>query len=154
MQYQRNDFDFTRGRFRLRGDTLEIQPAYDDLAVRVEFFGDEIECIVRIDPLTGELAGETSHINIYPAKHFVTSPERLREGIRLIQAELAERLDGLKKEGHLLEAARLEQRTNYDIEMLQEIGYCNGVENYSRPFPGAPPAARRGRLSATSRPIT
>ncbi len=132
MQYERNDYDFTRGRFRIRGDTLEIQPAYEEVAVRVEFFGDEIERIVEVDPLTGELLAERDSIDIYPAKHFVTSQDKLMAAIEDIKDELEERLKELKGQGKLLEAARLEARTNYDIEMLREAGYCTGVENYSR----------------------
>ncbi|MBA7486194.1 UvrABC system protein B [subsurface metagenome] len=132
MQYERNDIDFTRGRFRIRGDTLEIQPAYDEVAVRVGFFGDEIERITEIDPLTGEILAELDSIDIYPAKHFVTSPDKMMAAIKDIKAELEERLKELQGQGKLLEAARLEARTHYDIEMLQEAGYCTGVENYSR----------------------
>jgi excinuclease ABC subunit B len=132
MQYERNDIDFARGRFRIRGDTLEIQPSYEEMAIRVELFGDEIERMVRIDPLTGEFLAELESIDIYPAKHFVTSQEKLMLAIGSIKQELAERLAELKKQGKLLEAARLEARTNYDLEMLAEAGYCNGVENYSR----------------------
>jgi excinuclease ABC subunit B len=143
MQYERNDVDFTRGRFRIRGDTLEIQPAYEEIAVRVELWGDEIERIVEVDPLTGELLAERSAIDIYPAKHFVTSHDKLVAAIADIQAELEERLGELRAQGKLLEAARLEARTNYDIEMLREAGYCTGVENYSRHLsrraPGSPP---------------
>ena len=132
MQYQRNDIDFSRGRFRIRGDTLEIQPSYEEMATRIEFFGDEIERIVRIDPLTGEFLSELESTDIYPAKHFVTSREKLVLAIESIKQELEERLAEMKKQGKLLEAARLEARTNYDLEMLVEAGYCNGVENYSR----------------------
>jgi len=132
MQYERNDIDFTRGRFRIRGDTLEIQPAYDEVAVRVGFFGDEIERITEIDPLTGEILAERDSIDIYPAKHFVTSHDKMMAAIEDIKAELEERLKELKGQGKLLEAARLEARTHYDIEMLREAGYCTGVENYSR----------------------
>jgi excinuclease ABC subunit B len=132
MQYQRNDVDFTRGRFRLRGDTLEVQPSYEELALRIEFWGDEIERIVEVDPLTGEILAERDQIDIYPAKHFVTSHDRLIAAIADIKIELKERLKELRGQGKLLEAARLEARTNYDIEMLQEAGYCTGVENYSR----------------------
>jgi len=143
MQYERNDIDFTRGKFRVRGDTLEIQPAYEELALRVEFFGDDIERIIEIDPLTGELLNELEAVDIYPAKHFVTSHEKLMLAIESIKQELAERLTELKQQGKLLEAARLEARTNYDIEMLKEAGYCTGVENYSRHLsqraPGSPP---------------
>ena len=143
MQYERNDIDFTRGRFRIRGDTLEIQPAYEEMALRAEFFGDEIERIVRVDPLTGELLAELDSIDIYPAKHFVTSQDKLLLAIENIERELAERLREFKEQGKVLEAARLEARTNYDLEMLREAGYCSGVENYSRHLsarlPGSPP---------------
>jgi excinuclease ABC subunit B len=143
MQYERNDIDFTRGRFRIRGDTLEIQPAYEELAVRVEFFGDDIERIIEINPLTGELLRELDSIDIYPAKHFVTSHDKLMRALESIQEELEQRLAELKGQGKLLEASRLEARTNYDLEMLREAGYCAGVENYSRHLsgraPGSPP---------------
>jgi excinuclease ABC subunit B len=132
MQYERNDYDFTRGRFRIRGDTLEIQPAYQETALRIEFWGDRIERIVEIDPLTGELLAERDQVDIYPAKHFVTSHEKLLAAIEDIKVELKNRLNELESQGKLLEAQRLEARTNYDIEMLQEMGYCTGVENYSR----------------------
>jgi len=132
MQYERNDIDFSRGKFRLRGDTLEIQPAYEEMALRVEFWGDTAERIQRIDPLTGEILATLDRIDIYPAKHFVTSHERLMSALAAIREELAQRLDELKRQDKLVEAARLESRTNYDIEMLQETGYCAGVENYSR----------------------
>jgi excinuclease ABC subunit B len=144
MQYERNDIDFTRGKFRVRGDTLEIQPAYEELALRIEFFGNEIERIMEIDPLTGEMLNEMESIAIYPAKHFVTSHSKLMTAIESIKQELAERLTELKAQGKLLEAARLEARTNYDIEMLREAGYCHAVENYSRHLaqrpPGSPPS--------------
>ncbi|MEA2086461.1 MAG: excinuclease ABC subunit UvrB [Chloroflexota bacterium] len=141
MQYERNDIDFSRGRFRIRGDTLEIQPAYEELALRVEFFGNDIERIVEIDPLTGELLAELEVVDIYPAKHFVTSYEKLTAAIGSIKQELEERLADLRQQGKLLEAARLETRTNYDIEMLQETGYCTGVENYSRHLSGRAPGS-------------
>ncbi len=141
MQYERNDTDFTRGKFRIRGDTLEIQPAYEEIALRVEFFGDEIERIVQIDPLTGELLNQLDSVDIYPAKHFVTSQEKLMLAIERIQQELEDRLKELRQQGKLLEAARLEQRTNYDLEMLKETGYCTGIENYSRPLSGRPPGS-------------
>jgi len=131
MQYERNDIDFTRGKFRLRGDTLEIQPSYEELAVRVEFWGDEVERIVEIDPLTGELLGEREEIDIFPAKHFVTSREKLEAAIADIEKELEERVEELKSQGKLLEAQRLQARTRYDMEMLREAGYCTGIENYS-----------------------
>ena len=132
MQYVRDDFELTRGKFRIRGDTLEIQPAYEEMALRIEFWGDEIDRIVEIDPLTGELLAQPSQVDIYPAKHFVTPHDKLMAAIEDIREELRERLEALKSQGKLLEAQRLEARTNYDIEMLQEVGYCTGVENYSR----------------------
>ena len=132
MQYERNDIDFSRGKFRIRGDTLEIQPAYEDFALRIELFGDDIERIVEIDRLTGEVIAELGSVAIYPAKHFVTSHDKLILAIESIKQELAERLSELKQQGKVLEAARLEARTNYDLEMLGEAGYCAGVENYSR----------------------
>jgi excinuclease ABC subunit B len=131
IQYNRNDMDFTRGTFRVRGDTLEIFPAYEEVAVRVEFFGDEIERIVEVDPLTGELLVERDDIKIFPARHFVTTSDKLVDALQDIQAELAERLQILESQGKLLEAQRLKQRTMYDLEMLQETGFCPGVENYS-----------------------
>ncbi len=132
MQYERNDYDFTRGRFRIRGDTLEIQPAYEETALRIEFWGDEIERIVEIEPLTGELLADRDQVDIYPAKHFVTSQDKLAAAVEDIEIELRDRLKELQSQGKLLEAQRLEARTNYDIEMLKEVGYCTGVENYSR----------------------
>ena len=132
MQYERNDFDLARGRFRIRGDTLEILPAYDTIGVRIEFWGDEVERIVELDPLTGEVLAERNDVDIYPAKHFVTSEEKLKEAIGSIEGELDEQLKILNRQGKLLEAQRLEQRTRYDIEMMRETGYCAGVENYSR----------------------
>ena len=133
MQYERNDFDLSRGRFRAQGDTIELLPAYEnEVGIRIEFWGDEIDRIVQVDPLTGELLAERDEIEIYPAKHFVTSEEKLKLAIDDIEAELQEQLVYLKNAGKLLEAQRLESRTNYDIEMMRETGYCAGVENYSR----------------------
>ena len=132
MQYERNDMDFARGNFRVRGDTMEILPAYEELGVRIEFWGDEVERIVTVDPLTGELLGEREDIEIFPAKHFVTSQEKMLLAIEDIEAELEQCVKDLKTQGKLLEAERLESRTRYDIEMMQETGYCAGVENYSR----------------------
>ncbi len=143
MQYERNEMDLARGNFRIRGDTLEIQPAYEELALRIEFFGEDIERISSLDPLTGEFLGEMDSVDIYPAKHFVTSHDKLLGAIEAIKKELAERLAELNKQGKIVEAARLESRTNYDLEMLREAGYCSGVENYSRHLagraPGSPP---------------
>ncbi len=132
MQYQRNDIDFSRGRFRVRGDTLEIHPAYEEMAFRIEFFGDDVERISSVDPLTGELLTELDSLDIFPAKHFVTSKEKLELAIESIRQELKERLAELKGQEKLLEASRLEERTNSDLEMLVEAGYVGGVENYSR----------------------
>ena len=136
MQYARNDLSLLRGTFRVRGDSLTIFPAYEDLAVRVDFWGDEIERIATLDPLTGEILEETEESAIYPAKHFVTSKERLEEAIAAIEAELAEEVPRLRSEGKLLEAQRLEERTRYDLETLREVGYCSGIENYSRHLAG------------------
>jgi len=141
MQYERNDMDFSRGKFRVRGDTLEIQPAYEELGLRFEFFGDTIERISSLDPLTGEILSEMEYVDIFPAKHFVTSHDKLQKAIQGIKDELVERLADLKQQGKLLEAARLEARTNYDLEMLQETGFCSGVENYSRHLAGRAPGS-------------
>ena len=135
-QYSRNDVEISRGRFRVRGDVLEIGPAYEDRLVRIELFGDEVEAIRYVDPTTGEILQSLDTINIYPAKHFVTPKERLQGAIKEIRTELRERLDVLNFQGRLLEAQRLEQRTTYDLEMLEQVGYCNGVENYARHLAG------------------
>ena len=132
MQYERNDYELTRGKFRVRGDTLEILPAYEETVLRIEFWGEEVDRIVEVDSLTGELLAQCDQVDIYPAKHFVTSYDKLMAAIEDIKVELEERSSKLRAQGKLLEAQRLEARTNYDIEMLQEVGYCNGVENYSR----------------------
>jgi excinuclease ABC subunit B len=132
MQYERNDMNLVRGKFRMRGDSITIQPSYEELAVRIDFFGDEVERIIEIDPLTGELLADRDAIDIYPAKHFVTSHDKLQEAITDIEIELRERLMEFRSQGKLLEAARLEERTNYDIESMREAGYCSGIENYSR----------------------
>jgi len=142
IQYERNDTNFIRGRFRVRGDVLEIFPAYEDVAVRIEFFGDEIERMTEIDPLTGEVLGKRQRLDIYPAKHWVTTQQRLNHAIELIEAELEERLAELEVDGKLLEAARLKQRTNFDLEMLRETGFCSGIENYSRHLSGRGPGDR------------
>jgi len=143
IYYSRNDLSFTRGRFRVRGDTLEVFPAYEERAMRLEFFGDEVERILVMDPVTGEIVGERDELFIFPASHYVAGSERMRRAIAAIEAELAERLQQLEREGKLLEAQRLRMRTNYDLEMLREVGTCNGIENYSRPIdgraPGTPP---------------
>ncbi|WP_029331378.1 excinuclease ABC subunit UvrB [Exiguobacterium oxidotolerans] len=133
IQYERNDIDFQRGRFRVRGDVVEIFPASrDEQCVRVEFFGDEIERIRDMDPLTGEIIADREHISIFPASHFVTGDTRLQKAIANIEVELETQLAKMREDGMLLEAQRLEQRTNYDLEMMREMGYCSGIENYSR----------------------
>jgi excinuclease ABC subunit B len=140
IQYERNDINFTRGTFRVRGDVVEIFPASNsERAIRVEFFGDEIERITEIDVLTGEILGARDHVAIFPASHYVTREEKMRKAIASIQAELEERLAELRAAGKLLEAQRLEQRTRYDIEMMMEMGFCSGIENYSRHLTGLPP---------------
>jgi excinuclease ABC subunit B len=142
VQYERTNTDLTRGKFRVRGDTLEVQPAYEDLAVRVEFFGDDVERITELDPLTGEVLAERDRIDIYPARHFVTPREKLLEAIKDIEAELVDRVAELENAGRLLEAQRLRQRTNFDLEMLRETGTCHGVENYSRHLARRPAGSR------------
>jgi excinuclease ABC subunit B len=132
IQYERNDQNFVRGKFRVRGDVLEVFPSYEDLAIRIEFFGDDVERIVEIDPLTGEILGARTRVDIYPAKHWVTTQDRLNRALGTIEEELGQRLTELDAEGKLLEAARLRQRTNFDMEMLRETGICSGIENYSR----------------------
>ncbi|HQK15442.1 MAG TPA: excinuclease ABC subunit UvrB [Anaerolineae bacterium] len=132
IYYTRNDLEFKRGTFRARGDVLEIRPAYTETAYRISFWGDEIERITEVDPLTGEVLDSPAEIKIFPAKHYVTSEERVKQAIADIEAELEERLAELNAQGKLLEAQRLEQRTRYDLEMIREIGYCSGIENYSR----------------------
>ncbi len=135
-QYSRNDLEAGRGRFRVKGDVLEIGPAYEDRLVRIELFGDEVEAIRYVDPTTGEILQSLEAVNIYPAKHFVTPKDRLEVAIDAIRTELRDRLEVLHAQGKLLEAQRLEQRTTYDLEMLKEVGYCNGVENYARHLAG------------------
>ncbi len=144
IQYERNDIDFSRNKFRVRGDVLDVFPSESSgNAVRIEFFGDEVDRIYDFNPVTGELVAERNHIAIYPASHYVTTPEKRLSAIESIKQELQERLQELNSEGKLVEAQRLEQRTNYDIEMMQETGFCNGIENYSRHIsgrePGSPP---------------
>jgi excinuclease ABC subunit B len=145
-QYARNELDLSRGKFRIRGDTLEIQPSYEDLALRIEFFGDDVERILSIDPLTGEILRELDDVSIYPAKHFVTSREKMVKAIEGIRLELAERIQQYNKEGKLVEAARIQARTEYDLEMLTEAGYCSGVENYSRHLAGRSPGSSPSTL--------
>ncbi|MCL4271707.1 MAG: DEAD/DEAH box helicase family protein, partial [Anaerolineales bacterium] len=141
-QYQRNDMELKPGTFRVRGDTLEIIPAYEDKkGYKITFFGDEVERIMQFSPLTGEIFDEPKEVSIYPAKQFLTDQERLKESIKNIEAELEERLALYKSEGKFLEAQRIEQRTRYDLEMLKEVGYCSGIENYSRHLDGRPPGS-------------
>lgn len=143
IQYTRNDMAFTRGTFRVRGDTIEIFPVYEELAVRIEMFGDEIEALSTLHPLTGEIISDDQQLYVFPASHYVAGPERLERAVNDIEKELGERLSELEKQGKLLEAQRLRMRTTYDIEMLRQIGTCSGVENYSMHFdgrtPGSPP---------------
>lgn len=144
IQYERNDVNFVRGKFRVRGDTVEVFPAgFDNKAVRIEMFGDEIDRILEVDVITGEIVAERNYVAIYPASHYVTSAENLRRAVASIEAELAEQLAYFQARGRVLEAQRLAQRTRYDLEMLQEMGYCSGIENYSRHLtgrqPGEPP---------------
>jgi excinuclease ABC subunit B len=136
IQYARNDMAFQRGTFRVRGDTLEIIPAYEELAVRVELFGDEVEKLYYLHPLTGEVVREVSELSIFPATHYAAGPERMERAIRGIEAELAERLAELERQGKLLEAQRLRMRTTYDVEMMRQVGFCNGIENYSMHIDG------------------
>ena len=145
LQYQRNDAALSRARFRVRGDTLELQPAYDDFIVRVQFFGDEVEKITEVDPLTGELLAERQELNVYPASHYVTPADKLKEAIVDIEKEMEQRVEELKGKGMELEAERLRQRTTFDLEMMRELGFCSGIENYSRHL---------ARREAGSRPWT
>jgi excinuclease ABC subunit B len=139
IQYQRNQVSLARGRFRVRGDTIEVHPSYDETIVRIELWGDEVERILRIDQVTGEVIGELKEAWIYPATHYVTSEHRMRAAIETIEEELGQRLAELEDQGKLLEAQRLRMRTNYDLEMLREVGFCSGIENYSRHLDGRSP---------------
>jgi excinuclease ABC subunit B len=136
MQYERNDMNFIRGKFRVRGDTIEVHPAYEEQGIRIELFGDEVERISRVDPLTGEILEVLEEVVVFPATHYVAGEERMRSAIQRIEHELQERLAYFEKEGKLLEAQRLRMRTSYDLEMMQEVGFCNGIENYSRHIDG------------------
>jgi len=142
LQYERNDIDFGRGKFRVRGDCVDLQPAYEEFAYRIEFFGDAIDRIALINPTTGEVLGAEDQVFIYPAKHFVMSGDRIERACASIEQELTERLADLRRRGKLLEAQRLEARTKYDLEMLREVGYCSGIENYSRHISGRAPGER------------
>ncbi len=146
VQYSRNDIAFARGTFRVRGDTVEIIPAYEELAIRVEFFGDEIDKLYYLHPLTGDIVREVDEVRIFPATHYVAGPERMEKAIRGIEAELEERLAELEKQGKLLEAQRLRMRTAYDIEMMRQVGFCSGIENYSRHIDGRGPGSAPATL--------
>ena len=139
IQYSRNDVAFERGKFRVRGDTVEVWPSYEEYGYRIEFWGDEIEQLGITHPVSGEVLSNHDHLFIYPAKHFVTSEERIKNGVKLIRAELKERLEHFQKEGKMLEAQRLNSRTRFDLEMLEQVGHCPGIENYSRPLAGREP---------------
>jgi excinuclease ABC subunit B len=143
MQYGRNDMTLGRGNFRVRGDTIEVHPAYEESVLRIEMFGDTVDRITTIDPLTGEQLSELQRAHVFPATHYVTGPERLRSAMAGIEVELQERLKWFEENDKLLEAQRLRMRTQYDLEMMSEVGYCNGIENYSMHMdgrvPGEPP---------------
>jgi len=142
MQYSRNDIAFERGQFRVRGDVIELRPAYTEDGVRVEFFGDEIERITRFDPLTGEKLESLPHVTVFPGKQFVTPAEKMKPALLAIRAELGERIAWFEKHGKLIEAQRIKQRVEYDLEMMEEMGFCSGIENYSRHIAGRPPGSR------------
>jgi excinuclease ABC subunit B len=146
MAYERNEFSFARGKFRVRGDTIDILPAYEESAFRVELFGDTVERLVRMDPLTGEVLGELEELVVFPASHYVASSARMTRAMAGIEAELADRLKVLESEGKLLEAQRLRMRTDYDLEMLRQVGFCNGIENYSRHIDGRAPGSAPSTL--------
>src|SRR5688572_19284069 len=139
LAYERNDFDFARNKFRVRGDTIEVFPAYEERAVRIQLFGDEVERIASVDPLTGEVVEELDRLVLFPASHYVTSDTRMKSAIEGIEAELVDQLAWLEKKEKLLEAQRLRMRTTYDLEMLREVGMCSGIENYSRHLDGRAP---------------
>ncbi|WP_243063011.1 excinuclease ABC subunit UvrB [Humibacter sp. RRB41] len=139
MQYQRNDVDFSRGKFRVRGDTIEIIPVYEEHAIRIELFGDEIEALYSLHPLTGEVIKQLDAVSVFPATHYAASPETMQRAIGTIKIELAERLEELERQGKLLEAQRLRMRTTFDLEMMEQIGFCSGIENYSRHIDGRQP---------------
>ena len=148
MQYERNDVDFSRGKFRVRGDTIEIIPVYEEHAIRIELFGDEIEALYTLHPLTGDIISRMDAVSVFPATHYAASPATMQRAIGTIQTELHDRLVELEREGKLLEAQRLRMRTQFDIEMMEQIGFCSGIENYSRHIDGR--AAGRGARTACS----
>ena len=142
LQYERNDMNFIRNKFRVKGDTVDIHLAYnDEYAIRVEFFGDEIDRIIEFDPLTGEHKNVVRHVAIFPASHYIVGPEKMQEGLKKIRAEMEQQVQKFTEEGKLLEAQRIQQRTNYDMEMLQEVGMCKGIENYSAVLSGRAPGS-------------
>ena len=154
-RYDRNDFDLRRGTFRVRGDVIEIVPAYEETGIRIELFGDEVESITSFDPLTGKTLGRLAQVAIYPSSHYVTPQPKLHDALKTIEAELIEEKAKLEGQGKLLEAQRLYQRTMFDLEMLREVGHCHGIENYSRHLSGRRPgraAAHAARLPAQGRP--
>jgi len=142
IQYERNDYEFIRGRMRVRGDCIEIYPSYLEKALRIEFFGDSIEKISEVDPVSGEILNNLTRAAVYPAKHFIVSQDKIESALKTIEWELKDQLEFLKRKNKLLEAQRLESRTHYDMEMLREIGYCHGIENYSRHLSGRAPGSR------------
>ncbi|SDS11942.1 excinuclease ABC subunit UvrB [Corynebacterium timonense] len=146
VQYERNDVDFKRGTFRVKGDTVDIIPAYEEVAVRIEFFGDEVDELYYIHPLTGEVLSKEDEVRIFPATHYVATDERMEKAIEAIKEELADRLEDLENRGKLLEAQRLRMRTEYDLEMIQQVGFCSGIENYSRHMDGRPPGSAPATL--------
>ena len=137
IQYERNDFEFQPGKFRVRGDCVEVWPTYEEIAFRMEFWGDEVEQLSIINPVSGEVVERSERMFVYPCKHFVMPEERIQQAVDEIRKELKDRLEQFKAQGKMLEAHRLNARTRYDIEMLHEVGYCPGIENYSRPLSGA-----------------
>ncbi len=139
IQYERNEVNLTRGKFRVRGDTLEVHPSYEETVLRVEYFGDEVERLLQMNPVTGEVIAELNEAFVFPATHYVATRERMRSAIEAIEVELAHRLSELEGQGKLLEAQRLRMRTSYDLEMMREIGFCSGIENYSRHIDGRAP---------------
>ena len=150
LQFDRNDAVLGRGKFRVRGDTIEIHPSYEESVLRIEMFGDTVDRLTVIDPLTGETLRELPRTQIFPATHYVAGAERMARAMQGIEAELQERLAYFEAEGKLLEAQRLRMRTQYDLEMMAEVGYCNGIENYSMHIDGRTSASRRSRCSTTS----
>src|SRR5689334_19811388 len=146
VQYERNDIDFSRGKFRVRGDCVELWPSYEEYGLRIEFWGDEVEQLSIINPTSGEVIRQEQELFVYPAKHFVMPEERIAKAIDSIKLELEERLEILRNQGKLLEAQRLNARTRFDIEMMLEMGFCPGIENYSRPLSGRPPGSKPSTL--------